>query len=109
MHLSSTYAVHVLCCLGAWGGGGVHPITPKHRIPSPKKLRLGSGEGDPTAASSKGKDKGPIIDDMLSDGSGVGSNRISSPFSSVSEGCGAQDPDLPAPLSNKSKVGFENT
>ena len=83
-------------------------LRAKARIPSPKKLRLGSGEGDPTAASSKGKDKGPIIDDMLSDDSGDGSNRISSPFSSVSEGCGAQDPDLPAPLSKRSKVGFEN-
>ena len=83
-------------------------LRAKARIPSPKKLRLGSGEGDPTAASSKGKDKGPIIDDMLSDDSGDGSNRISSLFSSVSEGCGAQDPDLPAPLSKRSKVGFEN-
>ena len=38
---------------------------------SPKKLRLGSGEGEPTAASSKGKDKAPTFDDMLSDDSGT--------------------------------------
>ena len=65
-------------------------------------------EGDPTAASSKGKDKGPTVDDMLSDDSGDDSNRVSSDFGSVSEGCGSQDPDSAAPLSKRSKVGLDN-
>ena len=73
---------------------------------SPKKMRLGSGEGDPTAASSKGKDKAPTLDDMLSDDSGDGSSRASSDFSSVSEAQGYQDVDLAPPLSKRSKIGF---
>ena len=55
-------------------------------------------EGDPIAASSKGKDKGQSVDLMLSDASGDDSNRVPSDFSTMSEGCGPQDPDLAPPL-----------
>ena len=72
---------------------------------SPKKLRLGMGEGDPAAASSKGKDEAPTLDDMLSDASGDGSSRASSDFSSMSEAHDFQDPDLAPPLSKRSKMG----
>ena len=99
-------------------------LRAKARIPSPKKLRLGSGEGDPTAASSKGKDKAgsgegdptaasskgtdkaPTLDDMLSDDPGDGSSRASSDFSTVSEAQGFQDVDLAPPLSKRSNIGF---
>ena len=98
---------------------------------SPKKLRLGTGEGDPAAASSKGKEKAPTVDDllsegdpaaasskgeekapslddMLSDASSDGSGRASREFSSVSEARDFQDADLAPPLSKRSEVGEEN-
>ena len=98
---------------------------------SPKKLRLGTGEGDPAAASSKGKEKAPTVDDllsegdpaaasskgeekapslddMLSDASSDGSGRASRDFSSVSEARDFQDADLAPPLSKRSEVGEEN-
>ena len=75
---------------------------------SPKKMRLGTGEGDLAAASSKGKDEAPTLDDMLSDASGDGSSRASSDFSSMSEAHDAPDPDALAPLSKSRNVGEEN-